>query len=79
MFVVVEAEDFADIPAWLRSEMERTHITGEEIAKVLGVSQSAVSQWRTGRNKMGADRLLKLVRLFGYRVELRRMYEVADV
>lgn len=78
-YTVIEPEDFADLPAWLRAEMERTHLKVDDVAKALGVSKSAVSQWRTGRNRMGADKVFRLMRLFGYRIELRRMYEVAHV
>lgn len=78
-YTVIEADDFEDLPAWMRAEMARTQMRVDDVARALGVSKSAVSQWRNGRRRIGVDTLLRLTRLFGYRVELRRMYEVAHV
>ena len=44
-------------------------MTQEDLAKKLGVIQSAVSQWETGKSKPRADMLLKLAEIFGCTVD----------
>lgn len=77
MITVLEAEDFSeDLPKWLRMEMARTRMTCAEVGAALRVSPKTVSLWRCGRHSMGADMFARLAKLFGYRTELRRIYEV---
>jgi len=47
------------------SERVRIRMTQKELAKQLGVSTQAVSQWETGKSDCPAKRLVALSRIFG--------------
>jgi len=51
--------------AWLQSHIERldTNITG--LSRLVGVSQSSVSQWMSGSTMPSRDSMLKLARVLG--------------
>lgn len=43
--------------------------TQREVAKILGVKESAVSKWERGITKPRADRLMALAKLYGCSIE----------
>ena len=49
----------------------RTHkgISQEELAKVIGVSQSAVCQWEKGNTKPSRDNMNAIAQFFGCKVD----------
>lgn len=48
---------------------EEKKVTPYQVAKVTGISQSTLSDWKTGRAKPKADKLLKLAEYFGVTVD----------
>lgn len=55
----------------LRRLRKERHLTLEQVAKLLGVSESTVSRWETGTLFIPADAIERLSRLYGVRpVEL---------
>lgn len=51
------------------SAREKAGMTQNEVAKVLGVNQSAVSFWESGRNQPRAKQMVKLAKLYGVTVD----------
>lgn len=51
------------------SAREKAGMTQNEVAKVLGVNQSAVSFWESGRNHPRAKQMVKLAKLYGVTVD----------
>ena len=43
--------------------------TQREVAKIIGVKESAVSKWERGRSKPRADKLPQLAKLYGCSIE----------
>lgn len=50
---------------WLDTTMENNRIKGRDIAKALGVSDGAVSRWRSGAAKPGPAITAKLGKILG--------------
>ena len=75
--VIVTGDELDDLQAWLKAEMRRTGLTCRKLDEALGLGSGTVSSWRRGRTRMPAAQMLRLMRMFGYEVELRRRYEVA--
>jgi transcriptional regulator with XRE-family HTH domain len=50
---------FAD---WLHRTLNEQDISGGEVARAVGVNDSAVSRWRNGRGRPGLDSIRKLAR-----------------
>lgn len=48
---------------------EKAGMTQNEVAKALGVNQSAVSFWESGRNQPRAKQMVKLAKLYGVTVD----------
>ena len=48
---------------------EKANLTQEELAQKLGVGQSAVSMWETGKSTPRPDVLKKLAALFGCTID----------
>lgn len=44
--------------------LQEKNITPYQVAKATGISQSTLSDWKTGRAKPKADKLLKLAEFF---------------
>lgn len=44
---------------------EKAGMTQNEVAKALGVNQSAVSFWESGRNQPRGKQMVKLAKLYG--------------
>ena len=55
--------------------LQEKHITPYQVSKATGVSQSTLSDWKTGRAKPKADKLLKLAEFFKVPVD----YFLADI
>lgn len=49
--------------------VQKNGITPYRVAKDTGISQSSLSDWKTGRAKPKADKLLILAKYFGVTVE----------
>ncbi|MBP0958398.1 MAG: helix-turn-helix transcriptional regulator [Oscillospiraceae bacterium] len=49
--------------------LEEKKVTPYQVAKATGISQSTLSDWKTGRAKPKADKLLKLAEYFGVTVD----------
>lgn len=50
---------------WLLDELKEAQLTQSELAIILGVNRSVVSNWITGRYVPTAKRIMLLVELFG--------------
>ncbi len=48
---------------------EKAGMTQSEVAKALGVNQSAVSFWESGRNQPRGKQMVKLAKLYGVTVD----------
>lgn len=48
---------------------EKVGMTQNEVAKALGVNQSAVSFWESGRNQPRGKQMVKLAKLYGVTVD----------
>jgi transcriptional regulator with XRE-family HTH domain len=48
---------------------EKAGMTQNEVAKALGVNQSAVSFWESGRNQPRGKQMVKLAKLYGVTVD----------
>ena len=57
---------FGDYLASLRKE---SNLSQEELARLLGISNKAVSKWETGASKPTTDKIIKLSKIFGCSVE----------
>ena len=44
--------------------LQKNNVTSYQVAKATGISQSTWSDWKTGRAKPKADKLLKLAEYF---------------
>ena len=53
----------------IRLAREKMNLTQAQVAKALGVQQSAVAQWESGETKPLADKLLALAKLFGCTID----------
>jgi transcriptional regulator with XRE-family HTH domain len=51
-------------PNRIREQRERSRLTRREVAKILGVRTSAVTEVETGRRRMSDEQMLKFARLF---------------
>lgn len=51
------------------SAREKAGLTQEKVAKALGIDQSAVSQWETGKTAPRAGLLVKLADMYGCTVD----------
>ena len=51
------------------SAREKAGMTQNEVAQALGVNQSAVSFWESGRNQPRAKQMVKLAKLYGVTVD----------
>lgn len=51
------------------SAREKAGMTQSEVAKALGVNQSAVSFWESGRNLPRGKQMVKLAKLYGVTVD----------
>lgn len=49
--------------------LQKRQITPYQVSKATGISQSTLSDWKTGRAKPKADKLLKLAEYFGVTVD----------
>jgi len=49
----------------IREYREALNLTQKEMAERLGVEQSSVSMWETGKASPRADMLLRIAKLFG--------------
>lgn len=49
--------------------LQKKQITPYQVSKATGISQSTLSDWKTGRAKPKADKLLKLAEYFGVTVD----------
>lgn len=49
--------------------LQKRKMTPYQVAKATGISQSTLSDWKTGRAKPKADKLLKLAEYFGVTVD----------
>ena len=49
--------------------LQKSNTTPYKVAKATGISQSTLSDWKTGRAKPKADKLLKLAEYFGVTVD----------
>lgn len=49
--------------------LEQNSTTPYQVSKATGISQSTLSDWKTGRAKPKADKLLKLAEYFGVTVD----------
>lgn len=49
--------------------LEENQVTPYQVSKATGISQSTLSDWKTGRAKPKADKLLKLAKYFGVTVD----------
>ena len=49
--------------------LEQNSVTPYQVSKATGISQSTLSDWKTGRAKPKADKLLKLAEYFGVTVD----------
>jgi transcriptional regulator with XRE-family HTH domain len=50
---------------WLRDEMRLREVTQEKLAEEIGVSQTTVSQWLSGRNGPKPKSLARIAKYFG--------------
>ena len=59
---------------------EKVGMTQNEVAKALGVNQSAVSFWESGRNQPRGKQMVKLAKLYGVTVDelLREDAQIAE-
>lgn len=53
----------------LKKLREQSGLTQENIAEAVGVGQSAISMWETGKSKPRADMLIKLAAILGCTVD----------
>ena len=53
----------------LKELRERAHVTQEELAKILGVSRTAVTMWETGANITPTKYLLRIADALNCSVE----------
>ena len=51
------------------SAREKAGMTQNEVAQALGVNQSSVSFWESGRNQPRAKQMVKLAKLYGVTVD----------
>ncbi|MBP1561915.1 MAG: helix-turn-helix transcriptional regulator [Oscillospiraceae bacterium] len=49
--------------------LQKNKVTPYRVSKATGISQSSLSDWKTGRAKPKADKLLKLADYFGVTVD----------
>lgn len=49
--------------------LQKNNKTPYQVSKATGISQSTLSDWKTGRAKPKADKLLKLAEYFGVTVD----------
>ena len=49
--------------------LKQNGVTPYQVSKATGISQSTLSDWKTGRAKPKADKLLKLAEYFGVTVD----------
>lgn len=49
--------------------LQKEKVTPYQVSKATGISQSTLSDWKTGRAKPKADKLLKLAEYFGVTVD----------
>ena len=49
--------------------LQKNNVTPYQVSKSTGISQSTLSDWKTGRAKPKADKLLKLAEYFGVTVD----------
>lgn len=49
--------------------LQKTNVTPYQVSKATGISQSTLSDWKTGRAKPKADKLLQLAEYFGVTVD----------
>lgn len=59
------------LPGLVRRVRRILDVSQRALAEILGVSQSVVARWETGRTSPRADVLHRMLRLAGVRVELR--------
>ena len=53
----------------IKTYRKASGISQEKLAAILNVSQSAVTQWETGKTHPGFNKLLQLADLFGVTVD----------
>lgn len=49
--------------------LQNAGVTPYQVSKATGIAQSTLSDWKTGRAKPKADKLLKLAEYFGVTVD----------
>lgn len=49
----------------LRAARKKADLSQDQVAEILGINQSSVAQWETGRSKPTPDRLPVLAKLYG--------------
>lgn len=49
--------------------LQKNNVTPYQVSKATGISQSSLSDWKTGRAKPKADKLLILANYFGVTVD----------
>ncbi len=49
--------------------LQKANVTPYQVSKATGISQSTLSDWKTGRAKPKADKLLQLAEYFGVTVD----------
>lgn len=49
--------------------LQKAGVTPYQVSKATGISQSTLSDWKTGRAKPKADKLLQLAEYFGVTVD----------
>lgn len=71
--------DFVDFPAWLDEQMRRRGYNQSALARGLGIQQSTVSQWLSGKSEPTTTNLIALARLFDLNTNsVLQMFEDAD-
>ena len=53
----------------IKTRREQLGLTQNELAKIVGVTQGAVTQWENGISRPGVDTLCKLADVFGCKVD----------
>lgn len=61
---MISRRKIEDFSRWLDTSMSNNGHTGRDIAKYMGVHDSAVSRWRSGRGVPNMDQIGKIAELF---------------
>ena len=62
---MVTRKDRALFAEWLDVNMANRHMSGRDVAEIVGVHDSAVSRWRSGKGTPTMEYLTGLAELFG--------------